>query len=47
MCHRKKHHDTTTIVQKDAPTHEEGEIKIILSDIVVRDTHDGIQIGVD
>ncbi|XP_011259645.1 zinc finger protein 2 homolog [Camponotus floridanus] len=47
MCHRKKHHDTTTVVQKDAPTHEEGEIKIILSDIVVRDTHDGIQIGVD
>lgn len=45
MCHRKKHHDTTSAVQKDAPTNEDGEIKIILSsDIVVRDSHDGIQI---
>ncbi|XP_070167908.1 zinc finger protein 260 [Polyergus mexicanus] len=45
MCHRKKHHNTTIAVQKDASTNEEGEIKIILSsDIVVRDSHDGIQI---
>ncbi|KAL6447097.1 hypothetical protein ACFW04_001445 [Cataglyphis niger] len=48
MCHRKKHHDTTTAVQKDVPTNEDGEIKIILSsDIMVRDSHDGIQISVD
>ncbi|KAL6255927.1 hypothetical protein P5V15_013167 [Pogonomyrmex californicus] len=50
MCHKKKHHITTNAVQKDAPVphNEDTEVKMILSsDIIVRETHDGIQITAD
>lgn len=49
MSHRKKHH-VTTAMQKDpsVPHNEDAEVKMILSsDIIVRDTHDEIQITTD
>ncbi|KYQ55806.1 hypothetical protein ALC60_05305 [Trachymyrmex zeteki] len=49
MSHRKKHH-ITNAVQKDATvTHnEDAEVKLILSsDIIVRDTDDGIHVTAD
>jgi hypothetical protein len=50
MSHRKKHH-VTTAVQKEAsvPHNEDAEVKIILSSeaIIVRETHEGIQITAD
>ncbi|XP_018044900.1 PREDICTED: zinc finger protein 480-like isoform X2 [Atta colombica] len=49
MSHRKKHH-ITNVVQKDTTvTHnEDAEVKLILSsDIIVRDTDDGIHVSAD
>lgn len=50
MCHRKKHHVGTTTVEKDASSvpRGESEVKDILStEIVLRESHEGIQITAD
>ncbi|XP_014485168.1 PREDICTED: zinc finger protein 2 homolog isoform X2 [Dinoponera quadriceps] len=49
MCHRKKHHLTTTAAnQKDTPNEDAADVKAVLtSDIVVRDSYEGVQITAD
>ncbi|XP_015191821.1 PREDICTED: zinc finger protein 2-like [Polistes dominula] len=49
MCHRKKHHNPVTPIQKDVlVSNEDPEVKHIIStEIVLRESHDGIHITAD
>lgn len=48
MCHRKKHHLATPAVEKEAAPREDPEVKDVLpTEIVLRDSHEGVQITAD